>query len=144
MRIKLLLKIAFALVFFAALVTATAVISGNWGVKSALSLAGNFLIAILVIAAFIAINWLFEASAQSIFQKWAMEHGYTVLQFRRAFFGGAFSFWTTSRGQAVYFITVRDNQGLERKACVRCGSFGGGTLFSNKIEVKWLDDSTPC
>jgi hypothetical protein len=141
MRIRLLLKIALAFVFFAALASATAVVRWHLGVKSAISLAGGLIVAILVIAAFIALNWLFEAKAQSIFQKWVTEQGYTVLRFERAFLSGAFSFWTTSRGQVVYFITVRDNQGMERNACVRCGSFGGGILFSNKIEIKWLDGS---
>ena len=140
MRIKWLLKIAIALVSFAALATATATISGHLDVKSALSLAGNLLIAILGIVAFIGLNWLFEARAQSIFKKWATEQQFTVLRCERAFFGGAFSLWTTSRGQVVYFITVRDSQGTERNACVRCGSFGTGVFGSDKIEIKWMDE----
>ena len=143
MRIKWLLKIALALVVFAALASATAVIGGHLGAKSALSLAGTLMLAIVGIAAFIALNWLFETRAQSIFRNWATAQGYTIVRFERAFLGGAFSLWTTSRGQIVYFITVRDNQGLERNACVRCGSFLGGVFGSDKIEIKWLNEPKP-
>jgi hypothetical protein len=137
-RIKWLLKIALAFVLVAAIASAAAVLRWHVGVKSALSVACSIMIAILAITAFIALNWLFETKAQSIFKNWAAKQGYTILQFERAFRSGAFSFWTTSRGQVVYFITVRDNQGMERKACVRCGSFGSGVLFNDKIEIKWL------
>jgi hypothetical protein len=138
MRIKWLLKIALAFVLFAALASAIAVVRWHLDTKSVSSLAWAFMLAIFGIAASIALNWLFEAHAQSIFQKWATAEGYTILRFRRAFLSGAFSFWTTSRGQAVYFITVRDNQGVERNACVRCGRFATG-VFSGGIEVKWMD-----
>jgi len=141
MRIRWLLKIALLLVGFAILASATAALRWHLSIKTTASLAGALLLAIFAIAAFIAFNWLLETKAQSIFQNWAREQGYTVLRFQRAFLSGAFSFWTTSRGQVVYFITIRDNQGAERNACVRCGSFGGGILFNNKIEVKWIDES---
>ena len=97
MKIKLLLKIAFVFVLSAALASATAVVRWHLGMKSVLSLAGALIVAIFGIAACIAIFWLFESRAQSIFQKWATEQGYAVLRFKRAFLGGAFSFWTTSR-----------------------------------------------
>jgi hypothetical protein len=129
-------------VVLAALASTTAVIRWHLGAKSALSLAVALVLAILGITAFIALHWLFEAKAQSIFQTWATAEGYTILRFKRAFLGGAFSFWTTSRGQAVYFITVRDNQGRERNACVRCGRFATG-VFARGIEIKWMDEPNP-
>jgi len=69
----------------------------------------------------------------------AREHGYDVLRFESPFHTGAFSFWTTSRGQVVYSITIRDGAGCERKAWVRCGSYFGSVLFSAEIEVRWQD-----
>jgi hypothetical protein len=45
-------------------------------------------------------------------------------------------FWTTSRDQVVYHVTVLDQLGRERKGWVRCGSWWFG-LFSNKAEVRW-------
>jgi hypothetical protein len=110
------------------------------GTQSAVAIIYALLFAILLIAAFIAWNWLFQARAKSIVRKWAAEHGYAILHVESPFHTGPFSFWTMSRGRVVYSVSLRDGGGLERRAWVRCGSFGGGVLFSNEIEVRWNDE----
>lgn len=139
MRIQYLIKTAAALVGLAALVSVVLVFRWHLGAESAFAIAAAIFCAVLAIAAFIAWAWLFQARAKSVVQKWASEHGYAVLRFESPFHTGAFSFWTTSRGQVVYSITLRDAVGCERKAWVRCGSYVGSVLFSDDIEVRWQD-----
>ena len=95
------------------------------------------------LAASVVIGWTcaFRASAKVAVQRWATKQGYRVLRFQSPFLSGGFSWLTTSRGQVVYLVTIRDHAGHERKAWVRCGSFGGGALFSGQVEVKWQDDA---
>ena len=140
MRIGFVVKIAFALIGLAALASMALVLHWHLGARSAVALAGALLLATLLSAAFISLTWLGETRAKAIVQRWATEHGYTILRFEHPFPTGAFSFWTTSRGQSVYSVTIRDGGGSERRAWVRCGSFWGGVLLGNEIEVKWSDD----
>jgi hypothetical protein len=140
MRIGYVIKIAAVLVGLAALGSLVLVFRWRLGTQSALAIAAAVLCAILAISAFIAWSWLFQARAKSIVQKWAAEHGFIVLQFESPFHTGAFNFWTTSRGQVVYSVTIRDGAGCERKAWVRCGSYIGSVPFSDEIEVRWQDE----
>lgn len=140
MRLGYLIKIAAALVGIAALGSLLLVYRSHLGAQSALKIAAATLFAVLGISVFVAWNWLFQARAKSIIQKWAAKHHYDVVQFETPLLTGAFSFWTTSRGQVVYSVTVRDDAGCERKAWVRCGGFLGSVLFSHEIEVRWQDE----
>jgi len=141
MRLGFIIRFAGALVGIAALGSLLLVYRWHLGTPSALAIVAAVLCAILVISAFIAWSWLFQAKAKSIVRKWAAEHGYEVLQVASPFHTGVFSFWTTSRGQVVYSVTIRDGAGCERKAWVRCGSYLGSVLFSDEIEVRWQDVS---
>jgi hypothetical protein len=141
MRIRRLILIAVVFVALAAVASMALVSRWRLSAQSAVGVAYALLFAILLIAAFIALNWLVEKRAKSIVQKWAAEHGYDILHFVSPFHNGAFSFWSTSRGQVVYSVTLRDRDGLKRAAWVRCGSFTGGVLFSDEIEVRWNDES---
>jgi len=96
---------------------------------------GELLIIALVAASFV---WFFVRS-KTLLQKWAAENGFQITHYERKwlFFTGPFKWWTTSRNQTVYFVRVRDRDGYERSGWVRCGSFFGGVLFSDKTEVRW-------
>jgi hypothetical protein len=139
MRLGRLIKTTIALFAFAALLSISLVFHWHSGAQSLLAIVCALLGGLLFAGVFIGWTWLFQVKAKSIVRKWAAEHGYTVLHFGSPFHTGAFSFWTTSRGQVIYAVTVRDG-GLERKAWVRCGSYFGGVLFSDEIEVKWSDE----
>jgi hypothetical protein len=139
MRLGFVIRSAAALVGLAALGSLLLAYRWHLGTASTLAIVAGVLCASLAISAFIAWSWLFQVKAKSIVLKWAAEHGYEVLQVSSPFHTGAFSFWTTSRGQVVYFVTVRDGAGCERKAWVRCGSYLGSVLSSDKIEVRWPD-----
>ena len=82
--------------------------------------------------------WHFSR-ARSLLERWAKENGYEIVDRRyRHLLKGPF-FWTSSRGQAVYHVTVRDRQGHTRSGWLRCGSWWGG-MFSDKTEVRWEPD----
>jgi hypothetical protein len=73
------------------------------------------------------------------FAAWAAEGGFQILQFKKTNFTrrGPFDWWTNGPHQIIYHLRVRDRQGAERLVWVRCGSYFGGVLFSNKAEAKW-------
>jgi hypothetical protein len=100
----------------------------------------NAAFVLLFIAFVIGLNvlilWWTYVRSDSLIDGWAQRHGLRVLyRERRWFFRGPF-FWTSSKGQTVYYITVQDNQGQRRNAWVRCGSWWWG-LWSDAIEVRW-------
>jgi hypothetical protein len=85
-----------------------------------------------------SIVWYYSRS-RSLLERWADASGYEILNSEhRYFFRGPF-FWSTSRGQSVYFVTIRDGDGHVRTGWVRCGGFFLGMLSDN-TEVRW-DDS---
>jgi|SRR6267143_2148152 hypothetical protein len=83
--------------------------------------------------------WTFSRS-RSVLEQWAQANGYEILhsEFRNLFRGPFF--WTSSKGQTVYYVRIRDREGRERPGWVRCGGFWAG-LFSDKAEVRWDDES---
>jgi len=87
-----------------------------------------------------AIWWHFSRSA-SLLERWAEEHGYRILDREyRTLRRGPF-FWTTSKGQTVYRVTVEDKAGYARTGWVRCGGWWLG-LLSDHVEARW-DEGAP-
>jgi hypothetical protein len=88
---------------------------------------------VLVLIVFASI-WHSRRSRR-VLERWAERNGYRIIDTDyRKFFRGPF-FWTTSRGQTVYRVTV-DVKGAVQRGWVRCGSRRLG-LFSNQVEVRW-------
>lgn len=80
--------------------------------------------------------WTFRRSA-SLVDRWAGENGYDLIDSSYAWFPPPGRFLlTTTRGQAIYRVTVRDAGGNTRRGWVRCGSWWAG-LFSDRVEVLW-------
>ncbi len=98
----------------------------------------------VAIAVFVTVFWWFDRRSKVILQKWAEEHGFEITQKKQRYliFTGPFKFWTNSRNQIIYYFTVRGRDGHERSGWARCGSYFGGVLFSDKIEVRW-DEHEP-
>lgn len=79
--------------------------------------------------------WHF-ARSNSLLHEWAKRHHYGILrQEYRWFFKGPF-FWTSSRGQTVYYVVVEDRHGNQGQGWVRCGGWFLG-LLSDEVEVRW-------
>src|SRR5438046_896289 len=82
-----------------------------------------------------AIIWQLLRS-QTMLDEWAKENDYQILESSyRIFLRGPF-LWTTSRGQAVYYVKVRDADGVSHSGWVRCGGWLLG-LLSRETEVRW-------
>ncbi len=84
----------------------------------------------------LSVAWHFTRS-RSLLEQWATENGYRILTSDYRVLKGPL-FWTSSRDQTVYRVTVRSREGVVRSGWVRCGSWWFG-LFSNKTEVRWDD-----
>jgi len=94
----------------------------------------------VVVAIFVvgSIVWHFSRS-RSVLEQWAEQHGFEILHSEyRNLLRGPF-FWTTSKGQTVYYVKVRDSHGAERSGWVRCGGWFLG-LMTDKAEVRWEDE----
>jgi hypothetical protein len=81
--------------------------------------------------------WYWQVSrSRALLRDWAARHGFEILESElRPLRRGPF-FWTSSKGQTVYRVTVRDGQGAVRSGWVRCGGWWLG-LFSDKTDVRW-------
>jgi hypothetical protein len=99
---------------------------------------GYFAVAgFIAIAVFLmfSIVWRFQRSG-SLLQQWAEQNGFSIIdQEYHSFFKGPF-FWTSSKGQMVYYVTVKDSEGTIRRGWVRCGGWFLGMLSDN-VEVRW-------
>src|SRR5262249_33743405 len=97
------------------------------------------LIASGAIAALIGWIWLGALRARAILRAWEAKSGFKVVRFERKNLQrrGPFSWLTTGRRQIIYHLRVRDREGRERLVWLRLGSYFGGILFSNEIEMKW-------
>ncbi len=100
---------------------------------------GAVMIALVAVAAFIGWWCFYIWRVKAVLRTWAAEGGFKLLRFQRTNLTGRgpFKWWSKSRHQIIYHIRVRDREGRERSCWVRCGSYLGGVLFSNKTEVKW-------
>src|SRR4051794_29722736 len=90
------------------------------------------IVVVLIVAGYV---WRFGRS-QTILDRWAEANGLRILNKEyRWMMRGPFA-WTTSKGQAVYRVTVEDAAGRTRSGWVRCGSWLAG-LLSDRVDVRW-------
>lgn len=90
-----------------------------------------------VIVAVFAVVWHYSRGS-SLLEQWARRNGYRILsQDYCHFFKGPF-FWTSTKDQVVYYVTVEDEEGRQRNGWVRCGGYFLG-LLSDNVEVRWED-----
>jgi hypothetical protein len=96
---------------------------------------GLFACGAVAVLIFLALWWHFGRSS-SLLHQWAAKNGYRIVrQEYRYFFKGPF-FWTSSKGQTVYYVVVEDSGGTRRSGWVRCGGWWLG-LVSDNVEVRW-------
>ncbi len=74
--------------------------------------------------------------SKSILEQWANQNGYRIQSSEYRLLRRGPFFWTTSRGQTVFYVTLYTQEGATRRAWVRVGGFWLG-IFSNKTEVSW-------
>lgn len=97
----------------------------------------NFLplILILFVGLVVWINVLLYKRARQLVYGWAAQGGLQILEMEQRWFRRGPFFWRTSKGQVVFYVTVRD-KAEKRYAYVKCGGFWLG-MFSERIEVSW-------
>jgi hypothetical protein len=95
-----------------------------------------FVIVIILIA---VLSMSFRSSRSgSMLEQWAQDNEVTLLsQDYRTFFKGPY-FWTSTKGQMIFYVTVQDRHARIRHAWVRCGGYWMGML-SDHIDVVWED-----
>jgi hypothetical protein len=93
--------------------------------------------ALLATFAIVGAVWHNRRSS-TLLDGWARANGLQILsQSKCWFFRGPFS-WSTTDGQVVYRVVVRDGGGRTRTGYVRCGGRWSGMLSDN-TEVRWND-----
>jgi hypothetical protein len=96
---------------------------------------GFFSVALLVVVVVLGI-WWHIARSNSLLHRWAAQNRYRIIrQESRILVKGPYT-WSSSKGQAVYYVVVEDSGGNKRSGWVRCGSWWFG-LLSEAVEVRW-------
>src|SRR4051812_45417745 len=93
-----------------------------------------FLGAMAVLVIFV-MWWHFDRS-NSLLRQWAANNGYHIVRQEYRHLRKDPFFWTSTKGQTVYHVTVEDSTGSRRSGWVRCGGWWLG-LLSDHVEVRW-------
>jgi hypothetical protein len=96
-----------------------------------------FLVLLIVILVVASVGWRFSRS-RALLHEWADEHGFRLIDYEYRWLVRGPFFWTTSKSQTVYRVTVEDGRGSIRKGWVRCGTWLAG-LWSRQVDVRWDD-----
>ncbi|MCX5662948.1 MAG: hypothetical protein NTW19_24960 [Planctomycetota bacterium] len=98
---------------------------------------GDVLVVLLVLAVAVASIYFSFVRPRQIFDNWVRENGLTIIEARRCIFSyGAFSFFTTGKGQTIYRFSARRADGQVVAGWARVGGFFLGAM-SNRVEVRW-------
>ncbi len=76
--------------------------------------------------------------SREIAEKWAIEKGYTITKIDRRYLRAGPFFWRRGRGHEVFFVVVRDAQGMQRAGYIRTGGWFLGQL-SEQVTVDWAE-----
>lgn len=102
------------------------------------SVAASIGICVVIFVAVLSWLWHFNRS-RTLLDRWAEENGYEILSSERRIFSRGPFFWTTGKGQVVYYVAVRDSAGNPHSGWVRCGGYFLG-LLSDNVDVHWDDE----
>ena len=96
------------------------------------------LVVLLAVAGgFAGTHWHFSRG-RALLEQWAESGGYTLVSSQYCWMWRG-PFWLrSSKRNAVYRVTVRDDRGGTRSGHVRCGSYFAGMLSSDVV-VLWDD-----
>lgn len=101
------------------------------------------LLIFVTVGVLIVANLFWSASrSRKLIHRWAVANRYEILQSERRYILTGKFFWTSTRGQTVFHVTVREPGGRERNGLVRCGGFITG-LFGDDVEVRWEEINNP-
>lgn len=92
-------------------------------------------ILILVPVVIFGIAWGFRRGSD-LLELWANANNVRILQKEYCWFLKGPFFWSSSRNQSVYRITVEDSEGQIRTGWAKCGGWFMG-LWTSQVEVRW-------
>lgn len=101
------------------------------------SAGGAVVLVPLAVVGVLLMVWHVSRSRTTL-EQWAADHGYELLQAERRYLRRGPYFWTTSKGQEVFFIVVKDAGGNTQSGWARVGGFTLGQL-SQKVSVRWME-----
>ena len=94
-------------------------------------------VAILSLAAYVAHRF---SGPPFLVQRWANDNGFRIVRAEyRRFFKGPFTWKLLGRFEWVYYVRIRELDGRERSAWLRCTDIS--VLADAKTEVVWEYDS---
>jgi hypothetical protein len=97
----------------------------------------SYLLILIVVLPLIFLSFAWQKRrSEALINGWARANGLTIVDKESRTFLRGPMFWTTSKGQTVYRITVRDQYGSQRTGWIRCGGRWMG-LHSDKVDVRW-------
>jgi hypothetical protein len=97
-------------------------------------------IGILVILMILGLySHVYFSKSKRLLEKWVRENRYELLHAEYRSIRKRPFLWS-AKGQAVYRVEIRDEQGNRRKGWVRCGSWLLG-VFADEVKAKWDDGS---
>ena len=73
---------------------------------------------------------------REILNLWAQTNGYRIISSEIRWFNRGPFFWTTSKGQMVYYLVIQTPDGQTKRGYVRCGSFFWG-IMKEQVEERW-------
>lgn len=85
------------------------------------------LIIVLLAVGIYSVVWQFSRS-NSRLEEWAAANGYKLIASKRRWFLRSPYWFTTSKSQEVFYVTLQDANGTTRHAYVRVGGFFPGQL----------------
>ena len=96
---------------------------------------GLFAIAAVAVLIILSLWWHFGRSS-SLLHDWAENNEYRIIRQQYRYFFRSPFLWTSTKGQAVYYVVIEDSAGASRSGWVRCGGWWFG-LLSDNVEVRW-------
>ena len=94
-----------------------------------------FITTTFIIFGLVMTAWTFSRSRE-ILEKWASDNGYQLIKSEFRWLRRGPFFWSSSKGQTIYYVTVQSPDGQIKCGWVRCGGFFWGIL-QQKAQVKW-------
>ncbi|MBN1420440.1 MAG: hypothetical protein JXP34_16805 [Planctomycetes bacterium] len=95
---------------------------------------------LLILPAFMGVGiWLIiwtYSRGRRILEHWAIDNGYRLLSSEFRWLRRGPFFWTSSKGQMIFYVVIQTRDGETRRGWVRCGGFWWG-LMQDKAEVRW-------
>ena len=92
---------------------------------------------LLILAILGSYSYVYFSKSKRLLEKWANENRYQLLHAEYRSIRKRPFLWS-AKGQAVYRVEIRDEQGNTRKGWVRCGSWLLG-VFADEVTAKWDD-----